>query len=338
MHTLASIRAANAAFVHSASPPPLAVFVGGTSGIGEGMALTFAEHTKGNSNIVIVGRNKEAAEKIFSSMPKPENSEVTREFVKCDVMLMKNIQQATTDILARHPKINYLIMTPGIAAIGGRDETAEGIEKRLAVHYYARWKFLSDLLPALKNAADAGEKVAAMSVYSTGKGGSIDLDDLDLKKGSSITKSALVAATYNDLMMEVSVLLHFMLLFWHELIFLQKFSEQAPTIPLIHAYPGFVRSPLMASSSSALVRGVSAVLLPLTRPLSVTGVECGQYMWHAIYHTVNGKPGAWRTGSHGEDLAKKNYYGNEEQRQKLWEHTSSIVNAAINGQAQPSKD
>ncbi|KAF9560832.1 hypothetical protein CPC08DRAFT_636159 [Agrocybe pediades] len=322
MHTLASIRAANAAYVHSTTPLPVAVFVGGTSGIGEGMALTFAEHTKGNARIVIVGRNKDAAEKIFASMPKPDDAGAaelaTREFVKCDVMLMKNIHNVTKDILARYPKINYLIVTPGIAAIGGRDETAEGIDKRLAVHYYARWKFLHDLLPALKRAGEAGEKVAAMSVYSAGKGGAIDVDDLELKKGLSIMKSALVGATYNDLMMEA-------------------FAEQAPTLPLIHAYPGFVRSPLMASSSSAFVRGVSSVLLPLTRPLSVTGVECGQYMWHAIYHTVDGKPGAWRTGSHGEDLAKKNYYGNEEQRRIVWEHTKKVVNDAVNDEATATK-
>jgi NADP-dependent 3-hydroxy acid dehydrogenase YdfG len=47
---------------------PVAVFVGGTSGIGQGMAEAFNRHTKGNSRIVLVGRNRDAAEKIISKM------------------------------------------------------------------------------------------------------------------------------------------------------------------------------------------------------------------------------------------------------------------------------
>ncbi|KAF8958559.1 hypothetical protein BDZ97DRAFT_1622330, partial [Flammula alnicola] len=48
------------------------------------------------------------------------------------------IQKTTREILARYPKINYLIMSPGIMTLSGRDETAEGINKNLAVHYILR--------------------------------------------------------------------------------------------------------------------------------------------------------------------------------------------------------
>jgi NAD(P)-dependent dehydrogenase (short-subunit alcohol dehydrogenase family) len=206
MPSLAAIRAANAAFVHSSSPPPVAVFVGGTSGIGEGAALTFAEHTKGNSNIVIVGRNRAAAEKILASMPAPPSGsdKVAREFVQCDATLMKNVQAATQDILSRYPKINYLVMSPGMMTLSGRDETTEGIDKKLAVHYYARWKFVNDLLPAVKEAKHAGEQGVVMSVMAAGKGGAIDLNDLALKNTYSLSNAALVVPTYNDLMMEAS--------------------------------------------------------------------------------------------------------------------------------------
>ncbi|KAJ6467045.1 hypothetical protein DFH09DRAFT_929905, partial [Mycena vulgaris] len=40
---------------------PVAIFVGGKSGIGQGMAEAFARHTKGNAHIVLVGRNRAAA-------------------------------------------------------------------------------------------------------------------------------------------------------------------------------------------------------------------------------------------------------------------------------------
>jgi len=47
---------------------PVAVFVGGTSGIGQGMAEALNRHTKGNSHIILVGRSKEAAEDIMTKM------------------------------------------------------------------------------------------------------------------------------------------------------------------------------------------------------------------------------------------------------------------------------
>ena len=205
MLSLTSIRASNAAFTHSTSHPPVAVFVGGTSGIGEGMARTFAEHTKGNSSIIIVGRNRAAADAILASLPKPaekDNLKVAREFIQCDVTLMKNVKNTAQDILSRHSKINYLVMSPGIMTFVGRDETPEGIDKKMAVHYYGRWTFLRELLPALEKAKDDGEDAAAMSVFGAGNGGKIDVDDLAMKKNYSTKNAALALPTYNDLMMQ----------------------------------------------------------------------------------------------------------------------------------------
>jgi hypothetical protein len=74
---------------------------------------------------------------------------------------MKNVNEVTKELLTRLPKINFLVMTPGIMTTKGRDETEEGIDRKLAVHYYARWKFVSDLLPALKKAKELGEDVGS---------------------------------------------------------------------------------------------------------------------------------------------------------------------------------
>jgi len=203
--SLPAIRTLNAEIASSFSHPPVAVFLGGTSGIGEGMVRTLAKHTKGNSNIIIVGRNKAAAEEILASLP-PSPPGVKREFIQCDATLMKNISATTKQILTRYPKINYLVMSPGIMTLSGRDETTEGMDKKLAVHYYSRWKFLYDLLPALESANQAGEAATVVSVHAAGKGGAIDLNDLDLKKSYSNPRMALTTPTYNDLMMEVRLL------------------------------------------------------------------------------------------------------------------------------------
>ncbi|KAG5644452.1 hypothetical protein DXG03_008351 [Asterophora parasitica] len=135
--TLAAVRAANATF--DPSYVPVAIFVGGTSGIGQGLAEAFARHTKGNAHIVIIGRNRAAADAILAQFPKPVSEGTVS-------------AQYTHEDFLRIPKINFLVMSPGILAVKGRDETTEAIDKKLAVHYYARWKFIDGLLPALRRA------------------------------------------------------------------------------------------------------------------------------------------------------------------------------------------
>lgn len=204
--SLPSLRTSNAELVGSLPGEPVAVFVGGTSGIGQGMAETFAQWRSGRAHIVIVGRNEAAAKEVISHFPKVPASEEgrwTHEFVKCDATLMKEVKRASDEILARHRKINFLVMSPGYFSSSGRDETEEGIDKKLAVHYYSRWKFTEQLLPALRSAKEQGEEARVLSVFSTGYGGKVNVDDFGLKKNYSMSAAALSATTYNDYMVEV---------------------------------------------------------------------------------------------------------------------------------------
>jgi NAD(P)-dependent dehydrogenase (short-subunit alcohol dehydrogenase family) len=123
---------------------PVGVFVGGTSGIGEGLVRAFAQHTKGDVDIIIVGRNRQAGEAILSSLPTPPPpaDPPRREFVHCDASLTRNVQATTDELSKRLPSLNYLVITAGIFNLKGRDETEEGIDRQLALHYYSRWKFI----------------------------------------------------------------------------------------------------------------------------------------------------------------------------------------------------
>ncbi|TFK61961.1 hypothetical protein BDN72DRAFT_903632 [Pluteus cervinus] len=108
MPTVAQARESNATF--KPSYLPVAVFVGGTSGIGRAMVEAFAQYTKGNAHIIIVGRNQAAAEAIIAKLPKPtsddddeeeEEEEWKHEFIPCDINLMKNIYEFTADLKKR---------------------------------------------------------------------------------------------------------------------------------------------------------------------------------------------------------------------------------------------
>jgi len=68
-------------------------------------------------------------------------------------MLLK-IQEVTNEILSRHFKPNYLVASTRVLTMSGRNQTTEGIEKKLALNHYSRWKFIHDLALALEK----GEK------------------------------------------------------------------------------------------------------------------------------------------------------------------------------------
>jgi NAD(P)-dependent dehydrogenase (short-subunit alcohol dehydrogenase family) len=146
MSSLSAIRSSNLSALKNAHPRPVGFFVGGTSGIGAAMAQAFAAHTDGDADIVIVGRNQAAAEELLSAMPKGPSGDPAprREFVACDATLMKDVERVTTELNSRYAKLNYLILTPGILTTKGRDETSEGIDKKMALHYYTRWRFLHE--------------------------------------------------------------------------------------------------------------------------------------------------------------------------------------------------
>ncbi|KIK64371.1 hypothetical protein GYMLUDRAFT_94777 [Collybiopsis luxurians FD-317 M1] len=297
---IAKIRASNAAALAASSYVPVAVFVGGTSGIGEGIAEAFARHTKGNAHIIIVGRNREAGERIISKFPKPTSPSAKHEFIACDASLMKNVQHTTTELLAHLSKINYLVLSTGIISLNGRDETEEGIDKKLAVHYYGRWKFIDGLVPALVRAKEAGEDAKVFSVLGAGQGGPVNVEDLGLKKTFSIANAAHQGITYNDLMME-------------------EYASRYPSLSFIHAFPGHVRSNLMSASPSLLLRIASPIVTGPVSPFKRPS-DAGEYLLNGLVNTTSG-PGAWRIGEYGEDIEKKNYFGDAEWRKKLWAHT-----------------
>lgn len=170
------------------------------------MAQAFAKYTKGNAHIILVGRNKEAADSIISSFPKPTSPEAKHEFIQTDVTLMSNVHATTTQLLSRLSKINYLVLSVGVANMAGRNDTAEGIDRKLALHYYARFAFTYDLLPLLKKAEGLGEDAKAYSVLQAGLGTKVNLDDLGLKKTFTWKNAASEGRSYMDIAYKVRIL------------------------------------------------------------------------------------------------------------------------------------
>jgi len=142
-----------------------------------------------------------AADDIIATFPRHSNS--LYEFVQCDATLMKNVVTASSEVRNNTPTLNYLVLSPGVIDIQGRNETSEGIDAKMALNFYARWKFVDELLPLLQKARANNQEARVMTVLAPGNGGKIDLDDLGLKKTYSFFTNLFQVPTYNDLLVEV---------------------------------------------------------------------------------------------------------------------------------------
>ena len=294
---------------------PVAVFIGGTSGVGEAMAHTFAQYTNGKARIAILGRNKEAGERILSELPKPDGEEQAPEriFIQCDVSLMRNVSSAVQQLKDSFSKINYLVISTGFVDVAGRKETPEGLESRLAVTYYSRWLFIKELLGLVEKAKEEGEEAAVMSMLASGYGGEINEEDWEVKEDYSTMKSMTTAATYNDLLVE-------------------SFAERNPSVPFIHVHPGMVRTPIFFRSPSLIWKFIGLIVHTVGRLFTTSAEESADAMWNIIVKVSQGG-GSYRMDSNGKDLGKEGkYFGTKERGKGLWEHTESAISRSLNTQ------
>ena len=76
----------------------------------------------------------------------------------------------------------------------------------------------------------------------------------------------------------------------------------------------------MDKSESLMLRLTSSVALGLTYPFSTSYNDAGEYMLHGLLNSSSAG-GFFRAGSRGEDIGMKRWFGSEEARKKLWQHT-----------------
>ncbi|KAI9036082.1 uncharacterized protein KD926_002459 [Aspergillus affinis] len=237
MAKLDQVRASNAA-INSQRPELVAVFVGATSGIGEGTAKELANTVK-KPTIHLIGRNEATGSKILDEL-KAANPEGSFHFIKSDVSLLKNVDKACAEIKEKEESIDLLFMN-----------TPEGLENNHALRFYSRMRFIYNLLPLLR--ASKGP-ARVISVLGGGQEGTISEDNLDLQKKWTFLNSLTYASTMNSLAVE-------------------HLAAQNPSVSFIHMFPGVVRTPLMSSTFGSLAGSIMGLL---STPISMTPKESGQ--------------------------------------------------------------
>eukprot|EP01039_Chlorochromonas_danica_P005544 gene5544-6107_t len=225
---------------HITLPGKRAIVIGGTSGIGEGIARRLA---KAQVSITIVGRDADRGQAIVKELGELGGSQ--HDFFRCDAFLMKNVSKVSQELRTKYGKVDYLVLTQGMATIQGRTETSEGLDQKLALHVYSRFLFIRELLPLLRSGGGEGK---VMSVLSGGvhKEYKQFEEDFDLQHNYTLENAANAAGFYNDLVLD-------------------GFSKEKENdkILFLHAAPGIISSNWgreMPWYIRLMVRGLQAVI------------------------------------------------------------------------------
>jgi NADP-dependent 3-hydroxy acid dehydrogenase YdfG len=117
---LKDIRLSNDAFKAS-KKHVVALFVGGTSGIGKGTLIQLAKHAPAPT-VYIVGRSKKSTTPLLEEL-KSLNPEAHFIFLETEVSLIKNVDAVCKEIRANETKLDLLCMSAGYLSLDGRKGT-----------------------------------------------------------------------------------------------------------------------------------------------------------------------------------------------------------------------
>lgn len=256
MVAINNVRTSNAA-LKSFPANLVAVFVGGTSGIGLYTARELVRNTT-SPHIYLIGRNQTEASKIIQEL-KTINSASEVSFIQKDVSLLKNVDEACQEIKIKEKQVNLLFMTCGYFVLTGRDETLEGLDKKLALHYYTRMRFINQLQPLLDKAATSNtlSRVVAVLDPQPGLGSAPNLADLDLKKGFSLKSCMTHASSMTNLM------------FYH-------LASKNTGTSYVHAFPSVVETGVGRDAFGKWEPLAKPFLWIITKAMEVKPVESGE--------------------------------------------------------------
>jgi NAD(P)-dependent dehydrogenase (short-subunit alcohol dehydrogenase family) len=320
----------------------VAVFIGGTGGIGESTAKElFIRTTKPKA--YICGRNEANGNRICNELHElnPEGQAI---FIQCDISTLRNVDELCARLREREPKIHCLCLTAGYMTLRGRNETPEGIDRKMAVNYYMRMRCILNLMPALTAASDAHELSRVISVLAAGSEGEVRMDDLDLKHNFTLHACLAHCVVMTD-------------------FFIGELAKRYPHTSFSHSYPGTVKSGI-ANELSGPVRLAVKVLYAVMTPWILNVRESGERHFFqmtsqcypsrkggagipvpeglSVMTGMDGAPGSgaylldWDGTPTGDESVLRKYreIGMEE---KVWEHTISIFAMAEQKIRQSSK-
>ncbi|KAJ5152024.1 short-chain dehydrogenases/reductase [Penicillium capsulatum] len=253
-YLLAQIRDWNSSLKSSRSDF-VALFVGGTSGIGKHTALKLTSFVS-KPSIYIIGRNEAAGAQVMEEL-KAANPNGTYAFIPADTSDLRNVDAACQDIKKRVNTLDLLFLSTGTLAMG-RHEGRAGIDVNHMLRYYSRMRFVQNLMPLL----ESGKSSRVVSVLGGGKEVDVEEDNLDLNKSFSFMKSTGYPGTMTSMAFE-------------------NLASKHPSVSFLHVFPGVVATPLVKTSMGGGILGT--VMSAMMKPFAIAPEESGE--WHTFLST-----------------------------------------------------
>ncbi|KAI0454654.1 hypothetical protein F5B21DRAFT_229881 [Xylaria acuta] len=272
------IQASNA-LINDATAPRVAVFVGGTSGIGK-LTMRALVATGASARIYLVGRRsseermRALIQELHAINPKAEVI-----WAEGEVALLAETRRVCETIKSKESHVDLLFLSAGYAPFGERKETAEGLEIAQSLEYYSRMLFILQLLPLLGKA----EAPRVVSVLGGGleRANGINLDDLDLKKPGNFSG---MNAQVQYVAMNTTTL--------------DKLAGDNPNVTFIHSWPGWVNTGNVRRGldvNSAWGWFVRLILEPLIGLVAFRDDESGQrHLFQSTSAAFGGRGVPWQ--------------------------------------------
>ncbi|KAK0660464.1 putative dehydrogenase [Cercophora samala] len=214
---------ASNALIGDATPLHVAVFVGGTSGIGK-FTIKALVTTGISIKIYLIGRKTaEERTRSFINEMRSLNPKAVIIWTEAEVSLLADVKRACNLIQTTESRVDLLFLSAGYAPWGTRRETPEGHEVVQALEYYSRMLFILHLLPLLAQS----DLARVVSVLGGGMEIAyfLDMDDWDLKKPGNFK---FYRARPQYIAMNT--------------ITMDKLAKDHPNITFIHSFPGAVNT------------------------------------------------------------------------------------------------
>eukprot|EP01068_Selenidium_serpulae_P006849 Selendium_serpulae@DN4528_c0_g1_i2.p1 len=235
-----------------------ALVVGGTAGIGEGIALALA---KRNMDVTIAGRSEERGAAVLKRLRKAATS-ATSEFAfkKVDAFDLKSVEE----LAKTSDDVNVLVLTQGMATTQGYTPTKDNIDQKLQLHYFSRFYLTRLMAPKMKYNDDP----RVLTVLSGGLHGRYDKydTDFDLSAKYTLKGAADAAGFYTDAGFE-------------------ELAIDFPSVVMAHASPGFVASN-WGTELSAPMRWATRAMQVMGRSIE----KCGELLCSGLLALPNAKP------------------------------------------------
>ncbi|KAG6358000.1 hypothetical protein INS49_013883 [Diaporthe citri] len=327
MVSYTEIQASNA-LINDATAPRVAVFAGGTSGIGQ-LTIKALVATGAGVRIYLVGRkSSEERSLAFVQELRATNPKAEIIWTEGEISLLADTKRVCDVIKRKEARVDLLFLTAGYAPFGPRAETAEGVETAQSLEYYSRVLFVLHLLPLL----EAAEAPRVVSVLAGGtERANVDLDDLGLKKPGNF--GAIKAQMQYTVMNTMA---------------LEKLAGENPNVTFIHSWPGWVNTGNVrrGRDPNSIVSWLIWIFLePLIALFSFNDDESAQR--HLFMSTSaafggrgvpwKGKPGVNSLEKQANGLFLPNYKCDcttnakvlpqlrEKAQGKIWEHTLGVL-------------